>query len=130
MELIYNTVYQQCHIYDIILKGNNMKKLIPSIHDIQNSFEKVSDQVNKTNNDKLLTDIKTRTKEYSKQAQKRFESSEKTIKKIKNVILDNKNTQNNTGKKDNISDLSTDERIESLMTYLRGSYDVESGTYR
>lgn len=107
-----------------------MKELIPSIHDIQNSFEKVSDQVNKINNDRLLTDIKNKTKEYSKQAQKRFESPEKTIKKIKNVIIDNKNTQKNTDQKDKISDVSTDDRIESLMTYLRGSYDVESGSYR
>lgn len=107
-----------------------MKKLIPSMHDIQHSFEKVANQLNEINNDELLEDLKTRTKKYAQQAQEAFKLQEKNLQKMKQSVTDKKKGSSVTNDTNTqTQSMSSNDRIEFLMTYLRGGYDVKTGEY-
>lgn len=107
-----------------------MKKLIPSMHDIQHSFEKVANQLNETNNDELLENLKNRTKKYAQQAQEAFKLQEKNLQKMKQSVTDKKkDSPVIKGANVQTQHISSDDRIEFLMAYLRGEYDVKTGKY-
>lgn len=106
-----------------------MKKLIPSIHDIRNSFEKVADQLKDIDDEKILLDIKEKSQKYAQQAQEAFKSPEQTVQKIKEAVEEKKKSSTEKNKKDSVHNSPSEERLEELMTYLRGGYNVKTGTY-